>query len=690
MIRKYTFGTPYETDAVVMDLPAETGALPYFEMSTEGGRVSLSIRLNPGEKLFGLGESVRGINKRGFLYKSWNSDVFNHTESTESLYASHNLLIFFTPEAPHGRLFGIYVDDPGLVTWDLGYTRMDTAEITSENGDLNLYLIEEESLTETARAFRRLTGRSYLPPRWAFGYIQSRWGYASEAEVRGVVRAHRERGIPLDGVCLDIDYMEDFKNFTWRKDAFPDLARFSADMKGEHIRLIPIIDAGIRAEKGYAPYDSGKAADAFCKKEDGSDFEASVWPGMCCFPDFLREDAREWFGNLYRPLLEAGVEGFWNDMNEPSLFFTEDGVQAAYRRAEELQGGETDYEAMWSLSGAFAGIANRIEDYRSFYHGKGEERIRHDRVHNLYGAFMTRATAEGFRRNAPGKRLLLFSRSSFVGAHRNGGVWQGDNFSWWSHIRMAVHMLPNLNLCGFLYSGCDLGGFGCNVTEDLLARFLQVGVFTPLMRNHSALHTREQEIYRFSGWEAMKETIRVRYALLPYLYSEFMKAALMDGMYFRPMAFDYPEDERAIGTEDQIMLGEGCMIAPVTEQNAEGRYVYLPEDMMMIRFRSPEDYDLAAMEKGDHWIRLRLNEFPLFVKKNHAVLLGAGGESTETLDDSRFTALGLADRTVSYDLYRDDGNDPAPTPEEHLTTLLLEPDVGINDAPTLFRREILI
>ena len=665
MIRKYTFGTPLQTDAVVLSMAAETGDVPFFDLTRDGDRVILTRTLREEDCLFGLGEAVRGVNKRGFRYRSWNSDVFNHTESTESLYASHNMLVFFGPECR----FGIYIDDPGTVTWDLGYTCSDTAVITSENGQMDLYVVEEDSLPEIARSLRRLTGRSYLPPRWAFGYIQSRWGYASEAEVRAVVGEHRRRGIPLDGLCLDIDYMDDFKNFTWRKDAFPDLNRFSIDMKKEHIRLIPIIDAGIRREEGYAPYDSGKAGGYFCKKEDGSDFEAAVWPGVCCFPDFLREDARRWFGELYRPLLEAGVEGFWNDMNEPALFYTDERVEAAFRRAEELHGGGADYEAMWGLKDAFNSIANNPEDYASFYHEPDGKPVRHDRVHNLYGAFMTRATAEGFRRFDPGKRFLLFSRSSFVGAHRNGGVWQGDNFSWWSHLKMALQMLPGLNLCGFLYSGCDLGGFGCNVTEDLLARFLQLGVFTPLMRNHSALHTRDQEIYRFASWEKMRETVRVRYALLPFLYSEFMKAALTDGMYFRPLAFDYPDDPRAVRTEDQILLGEGCMIAPVYEQNAVGRYVYLPEDMLMIRFRSPEDYDLVPLPKGDHRVDLRLDEFPLFVKRGHAVLLCPGGDSSEMLDDRTFTALCLSDREVHYDLYRDDGSDPAPVLAEHLTSV---------------------
>ena len=671
MIRRYTFGTPLPTDAVVKHLPAEEGALPFFDVqSGEDGSVSFSLALRPDEVIFGLGQAVRGMDKRGHRYESWNSDVFNHTEERPSLYGSHNFIVFFSPE----RLLGVFLDDPGRVVWDLGWEQYGRAAITSVSGNLDLYLVEEDTLPGIARAFRRLTGRSYLPPRWAFGYIQSRWGYASEQEVRGVVSAHREKHIPLDAVCLDIDYMVDFKNFTWKPDAFPDLERFQAEMKADRLRLVPIIDAGIKVEEGYAPYDSGKAGDCFCKKEDGSDFVAAVWPGRCCFPDFLREDVRRWFGDLYRPLLEAGIEGFWNDMNEPALFYSDEGVADAFAKADEIRSGNVDYEAAWWLKDAFNGMANSMDDYRRFYHLVNGRPVRHDLVHNLYGAGMTKAAADGFRRFRPDERLLLFSRSSYIGAHRDGGIWQGDNFSWWSHLKMALQMLPGLNLCGFLYTGCDLGGFGCNVTEDLLERFLQLGVFTPLMRNHSALHTREQEIYRFSIWETMRDTVSVRYALLPYLYSEFMKAALRDEMYFRPLAFDYPFDSRAVHTQDQLMLGEGCMIAPVYEQNAAGRYVYLPEDMLLVRFRSARDYDLLPLEKGDRWISLALGEFPLFVKQNHAVFLCPGGESSELLDDTRFTVLGQIGEETVYELYRDDGKTAAPFLDSGITTIKLIPD----------------
>ena len=671
MIRKYTFGAPLPTDAVIQNLLAEKDSLPYFTVRYgEDGSVILSLPLHPEEVLFGLGQAVRGIDKRGHRYESWNSDVFNHTEERPSLYGSHNLLVFFSPD----RLLGLFLDDPGKIIWDLGWEKHDEAVITSLSGNLDVYLIEEESLTGIARAFRQLTGRSYLPPRWAFGYIQSRWGYASEEEVRTVVNEHRKRHIPLDGVCLDIDYMVDFKNFTWKPNAFPDLKRFQDEMKADHLRLVPIIDAGIKVEEGYAPYDTGKAGDCFCKKEDGSDFVAAVWPGRCCFPDFLRQDVRRWFGDLYRPLLEAGIEGFWNDMNEPALFYSDEGVADAFAAADKIRAGGVDYETTWWLKDVFSGMANSMDDYRRFYHLVDGKTVRHDLVHNLYGAGMTRATAEGFRRFSPDKRLLLFSRSSFIGAHRNGGIWQGDNFSWWSHLKMALQMLPSLNLCGFLFTGCDLGGFGCNVTEDLLERFLQLGVFTPLMRNHSALHTRDQEIYRFSIWETMRDTVSVRYALLPYLYSEFMKAALQDEMLFRPLAFDYSADQRAIHIQDQLMLGEDCMIAPVYEQNAAGRYVYLPEDMLFIRFRSAQDYDLQPLEKGDHWIDLALGEFPLFVKKNRAVPLCPGGESSELLDDTTFTLLGQIEQEGTLSLYRDDGTATDPDLESGLTRIPLVPD----------------
>ena len=660
MIRRFDFGSPINTGAVVRALQAEKGPVPHFVTGEKEGKVTFTISLNKDDMIFGLGEAVRGINKRGHLYRAWNSDDFSHTENKASIYASHNLLLFFGPQ----KLFGVYFDDPGAVEFDLGYTRGDTAAITSENGDLSVYVIEGENLTAICREFRGLIGRSYLPPKWAFGYIQSRWGYESDPELRQVVKEHRDRHIPLDGVCMDIDYMDDYKDFTWDEKKFPDLKKFNQDMRDEHIRLIPIIDAGVKQLKGYDTCDEGLEKGYFVKKADGKPFVGAVWPGRSYFPDFLREDVRVWFGDQYGRLMDQGVEGFWNDMNEPALFYSEESIAEAFAVADQLRNENLDINSAFALKDAFNGTANAMADYRRFYHEVDGKTIRHDKVHNLYGAFMTRAADEGFRRYDASKRFLMFSRASFIGAHRYGGVWQGDNNSWWAHIKLNLQMLPSLNMCGFLYTGADLGGFGCNTTEDLLLRWLQLGVFTPLMRNHSAKGTREQEAYRFANWEDMRDILTVRYALVPYLYSEFMKAALTDGMYFRPLAFDYPTDDTACRVEDQVMLGEDCMIAPVYEQNVRGRHVYLPEDMLMVRFRSAQDYDLTPMEAGHYWIEMALDEMPLFIRRGHVIPLAKPAEYVEGIDHTDLKLLGWLDEGVTITLYNDDGYTTAPNLEK--------------------------
>ena len=665
MIHRYDFGTPLTTGAVVRELPAETGSLPFFTVEREGERVIFTLDLHEDDLIFGLGEQLKGINKRGNFFRSWNSDEPSHTEDKRSLYASHNLLIFYGP----GRCFGVYFDDPGAVAFDLGFDRIDRAVATSENGNLSVYVIQADTPTTICREFRGLIGRSYLPPKWALGYIQSRWGYASSEDARRVVQEHRSRHIPLDNVCMDIDYMEDYKDFTWDKEKIPDLQGICDELRGEHARLIPIIDAGVKQEAGYEVCEEGLDRGYFCRKADGKPFVGAVWPGRSYFPDFLRPDVRAWFGEKYHRLMEAGVEGFWNDMNEPALFYSEEGLEEAYAKADALRGENLGIHNVFDLKNAFVSVGNSMADYRRFYHTLDGQTIRHDKVHNLYGAMMTRAAAEGFRQFDPDKRYLLFSRSSFIGAHRYGGVWQGDNCSWWSHLLLNLRMMPSLNMAGFLYCGADLGGFGDHTSEELVLRWLQLGVFTPLMRNHTSLQTRDQEIYRFSSWERMRDVLTVRYALLPYLYSELVKAVLTDGLMFRPLAFDFPADATALRVEDQVMLGDACMIAPVYEQNARGRHVYLPEDMILVRFRSWSDFDLEPMKKGHQWVDLRLHEFPLFIRRGKAMPMAKAAEYVDAIDDTNLTLLGWLDGDTDLTLYDDDGVTRDVTLEDGLTTI---------------------
>ena len=646
MVKKFVYGTPFETEAVVKEIPSSEGNPDYGTFSTENG-FSFTTKLADDDMVFGLGEANRGINKRGFLYISDCADDPNHVESKTSLYAAHNFIII------SGKTHvGFFFDYPGTLRFDIGYTTSDTMTVSCENADLYVYMITGDSDLDIVKQFRGIIGRSYIAPKFAFGYGQSRWGYKTEDDFRTVVKKYRENHVPLDMVYMDIDYMQDYKDFTVNEERFPDFEGFVQDMKKEKIHLVPIIDAGVKVEEGYDIYEEGCEKGYFCRREDGSYFEATVWPGWTHFPDVLNADARAWFGQKYERLISKGIDGFWNDMNEPAMFCTPEGVAELkeYIKDNFMDNEET---SGFVLGAKVKGLANNPEDYKRFYHNVNGQKIRHDKVHNLFGYNMTRAAGEAFEKIAPGKRFLMFSRSSYVGMHRYGGIWMGDNKSWWSHILLNLKMLPSLNMCGFLYTGADLGGFGADTTRDLVLRWLALGVFTPLMRNHSALGTREQEAYQFENIEDFRHVIGVRYRLVPYLYSEYMKAALNDDMMFRPLAFDYTDDAFATQVEDQLLLGNEIMIAPVYTQNAKGRYVYLPEEMMFVKFLPDGTISQEILEKGHHYVEVALNEVPLFIRKGKAIPVADVAQTVKDIDPSTIRMIGY--EGAEYDRYDDDG-----------------------------------
>lgn len=650
MIRKYRIGKPIPTESVVTEIEITEGNIPFF--TTDEEKKSLFLEMSENDRIWGLGETTRGMNKRGWIYISNNADDPVHTEDKRSLYASQNFFIVDGDD----RRFGIYVDTPERVTFDMGYTRSSELVISFDDFDSDLYLVEGDSLKEIVRQFRKIIGKSYVPPRWAFGFGQCRWSYMSADEVREVADKYDEAGIPLDMIYLDIDYMERYKDFTVDDKSFPDFPEFVQEMKNRGIHLVPIIDAGVKIEEGYDVYEEGLSGDYFCKKENGEDLVAAVWPGKVHFPDFLDEKAREWFGNKYKFLLDQGIDGFWNDMNEPAIFYTEDHLQEVFEQIEDYKGKNLDINSFFDFKGLVGSISNNSEDYKRFYHNYKGQKIRHDKVHNLYGYNMTRAAGEAFERLCPDKRVLMFSRSSFIGMHRYGGVWCGDNMSWWSHLLLNIQQMPALNMCGFLYSGADIGGFGADTTEDLLLRWTAFGIFTPLFRNHSAMGTRRQEVYRFEKTDSFRRLIELRYSLLPYLYSEFMKAVRDDEMLFKPLSFEY-DDARSLEVEDQLLLGESLMLAPVYKQNATGRYVYLPEDMKMVRFRAYDDYDEEILQAGDHYVKAGLSEVIVFVRKGHVLPLAKPSNRTSGVDAA---AAGLSYICYeadpgSYELYTDDG-----------------------------------
>ena len=706
MIHKFVFGKPVETDVCepsdsslcaltaqhfadfpsfgkVSTSPTSSDKSSSADSSEHNGQTTdftYTYIMSPRDILYGLGESTRGINKRGFHYISSCSDVPNQTEDCESLYGAHNFLIV-SGEKP----FALFFDYPTRLEFDCGYTQEDTLTVHAELSDMTLYVITPDCtnvanssstpLENIVTQFRKLTGRSYIPPFWAFGYQQSRWGYRTADDIREVVKQYKDHNIPLDAVYLDIDYMDNYKDFTVDEHKFPNFKQFVSEMKDENIHLVPIIDAGVKVEKGYSVCDEGEANNYFCKKADGSDFVGGVWPGNSHFPDFLNEDARKWFGMQYKKLTDDGIEGFWNDMNEPALFYSTESLAESFKNIEKYKGRNLDIQSFFQFADISRSSFNKPSDYTLFYHTiKNKDgsltKIRHDKVHNLYGYNMTRAASEAFKTIAPNKRMLLFSRASFIGAHRYGGIWTGDNSSRWDHLTMGIKMMPSLNMCGFLYTGTDIGGFGGNTTRELLLRWLAFGDFTPLMRNHSADGTRRQECWQFDNTNDFASVIGLRYRLIPYLYSEFMKAALSDTMYFKPLAFEYTDDTRCRTIEDELLVGNDLLIAPVHEQNAEGRMVYLPEDMTLVRYHNNEVCEQTLLEKGDHYISVPLADVVFFIKKNHIVpLCRKNAANTALIDCSSFDFAGIAPKGTTCTFYKDDGTSPAVSLEKGIVTL---------------------
>ena len=666
MIQRFSFGHPFPTQSVVLSLPAESGPVPFLTPDSTGWRITLSEQA----AVYGLGEMPRGINKRGWHYITNNTDESRHSEDKLSFYGAHNFLLV----RDGSTCFGLFVDFPGKVYYDIGYTRHDLFSFHTETPDYDLYLLSGGNENAICKEFRTLIGRSYIPPRWAFGLAQSRWGYKTEEDVREVARQYKEHDLPLDMICMDIEYMQDYADFTVNKERFPDLTKLSADLKAQGIRLVPIIDAGVRVDPNDSTCTEGLEKGYFCKKADGTPFVAAVWPGKAYFADFLRPEVREWFGHKYKALTDCGIEGFWNDMNEPSLFYSPERLHAflndmaALREKDNIE----QEEFFPRVVGGAMGLMNSPADYASFYHEVDGQKVRHDQVHNLYGGSMTRAAGEAFADLRPGQRTLLYSRSSFIGSHRYGGIWLGDNNSSWAQLLANIQMMPSVQMCGFLYSGADLCGFSSDTTPDLALRWLEFGLLTPLMRNHSAVGTRMQEYYRFPEvLPAVRNMIRLRYALLPYLYSEFMKAALENTSYFRPLAFDYPDDPDAREVEDQLLLGEGLMAAPVYVQNAHGRHVYLPEPMKLLRLRAVDDYDEEILPAGHHYIRCALDEVLLFLRPGHIVPVAQPANNTSELDDASLTLWSfLPDgESAEYRMYRDDGVTTEYEKKEHWKTL---------------------
>ncbi|MCG8571829.1 MAG: alpha-glucosidase [Spirochaetes bacterium] len=658
----YRFGKPFDTEAVVNrvdDKMMKTGnQLPFFKVKQNEKEITLSLTMDSHDVVYGLGQQLGTFNRRGKMYRMYNSDDPIHTEDKSSLYGTHPFFIIEqASQSSEKKSFAAFIDFPGEMLFDIGFTQSNQFTITISRPDFDLYVMEVADKQQMVKEYLTLTGKPYLPPKWAFGFQQCRWSYPDAEAIQRIADHFEQNGIPCSAIYMDIDYMDNYKVFTIDESKFPDFAQFVQKLQKKGIQLVPIIDPGVRIEPGFSVYEEGIKNQYFCLDEEKKPFTAAVWPGYIHFPDFLNPQTQKWWGNLYQFLIAQGIEGIWNDMNEPSIFFTPEELKETQKKIGEFKELKNCWD-FFSIKDKMCRIDNKQEYYQQFYHQtKGGETLSQDDLHNLYGYYMSKATAEGFKRLRPGQRYFLLSRSSYSGMHRFAAIWMGDNASWWSHIGQHIQMLMSLNLCGFFYTGADVGGFSCDASAELIIRWMQMAVFSPLYRNHSALGTRHQEPFAFDEESntILKNTIQFRYSLLPYFYSEFAQSVRQLKPFIQHLSLVF-SDADCQAVEDQFMVGESIMAAPIHQANSRGRSVFLPDvNWLYLTVKNVNQYTVSVLSKGHHYIRANLSEIPIFLKENSLFALNPQEHNASEPGYQELKIIGFITTQAEYCHYDDDG-----------------------------------
>jgi alpha-glucosidase len=523
--REAAVPSPFLLNSVEPRLTVREGRVrPQFATS-RGGWIA-SVTLDPGTSLYGTGEVAGPLLRNGCTIVCWNTDSYGYTAGTQSLYQSHPWVLGVRAD---GTAFGILVDNPGRTVVDLRHR----IEFRALGPAFPVLILEAETPQDVLRDLATLTGRMPLPPKWALGFHQCRYSYFPQSELTSLAREFRRRQLPCDVLWLDIDYMDRYKSFTWSPRHFPSPSAMHDTLHALGFRTVAILDPGIHAEAGYFVYDQGTAGDHWVKDAAGRPYVGRVWPGDCVWPDFTRGATRDWWADRVREfVLQSGVDGIWNDMNEPAVFGTHD------KTMPEL-----------NLHAADAALG-----------GPGL----HGRYHNVYGALMARASRQGLRAARPERRPFVLTRAGCMGSQRDAATWTGDNRATWEHLQMSVPMSLNLGLSGQPFSGPDLGGFGGGGEAALFARWFGVGALFPFMRAHSEKGTIRKEPWSF-GPEVeatCRRALQIRYRLLPYLYTLFEAAARTGLPVMRPAFFADLRDP-ALRTEQRaFLLGDDLWVSP--------------------------------------------------------------------------------------------------------------------------------
>lgn len=530
---------------------------------------------HPGEGYFGLGDKPTTFNMRGRRFQNWNTDTYSFARDQDPLYRS----IPFYIGLKETTAYGIFFDNSYRTYFDFGQEDQDKTSFWAEGGELLYYYIHGPHMMDVVKRYHTLTGTHPMPPQWALGYQQCRWSYYPESKVKKLAQTFRDKKIPCDALYLDIDYMDGYRCFTWNKKYFPDPKKMVKELADDGFKTVVIIDPGIKVDENYWVYKEGKDNKYFCRRSDDYFMEGHVWPGRCQFPDFTNPEVREWWGGLFKGLVDTGVAGIWNDMNEPAVFG----------------------------SGTFP------DDVRHQYDG---HRGSHRKAHNVYGMQMVRATYDGLKKLYKNKRPLTITRAGYAGVQRYSSVWTGDNLASWDHLKLALLQCMRLSLSGVSFCGTDIGGFTGEPDGELFTRWIQLGVFTPFMRAHSAGDTREREPWSYGEeFEAInRKFIELRYKLMPYIYSTFWEHHKYGFPILRPVVMIEQDKIENRTREEEFTFGDKILISPILHPGQSSKTVYLPEGKWF-NYWTHEAYEGGQ----EHIAQAAIDSMPIFVKAGSVI-----------------------------------------------------------------------
>lgn len=616
-VKKRPFGIKFlDADGTVIN----EDYLDYGTAGYENGKPYVFKETTEDESFYGFGEQA-GLNldQRGESIGLWNTDAYSYGLDTKYLYTTIPFFVGLRDE----EAYGIFFDNTYRSYYEMASESDDYYYFYANGGKLTYYFTYGPDVGDVVDRYTELTGKMDVPAKWTLGHHQSKWQYTPE-QILNVARTYRERNIPLDTMHFDIDYMRDYRVFTW-DDEYKQALEELKSMEGFH--AIAINDPAVKQDLGYEMYEEGTENGYWATNPDGTTYIGEVWPGDSAFPDFLQEDVRNWWSDNHEVLFEAGVDGIWNDMNEPAVF-----------------------------DGPFHTMPLDI------VFGDGPDTKSHREYHNLYGHDETWATYDAFEMHKPDERPFVLTRDMYAGTQRYAALWTGDNVSSWEHLQMSLPMNMNVGLSGVSFVGNDIGGFAQRPDAELFGRWIEVGAFLPFSRIHydsnakSGDGNQRQEPWAFGEEvEAIsKKYIEMRYRLLPYLYTEFKEASESGKPVQQALVYQFQGDERTYDIADQFMFGDALMLAPVVEQGATSREVYLPDGARWTDYWTGEEYEGGQTLMVD----APLDHLPIFVKRDSIVPMRDVQQYT---GEKPLTTLELdtyLDEEATYAFYEDDGETP--------------------------------